>query len=358
MRSTQHQKNSYDLSIYRLSASKPTARVFTMLAGIFNLLLLIPDMIHVSGSAAFTILAMRVLFSASCLILFFRMKKYRSFKALHVTVTIMEYAAAVIFLVVFRLYNEPDFMIQLLGAMLLILVVFLVPNRTSAMLAVSALCAVGYLAVSYHPFALSNMAQYSIAAIYMAAEIALGAVFAAMSLMSQRNAYAVNTELKKVYATDPLTQVGNRVRLEKESNKWLAYCSQHNLPLSLVLLDVDNMKQINDQHGHLVGDTMICELVQIFCDNLRKNDACIRWGGDEFVLLLPGIGASVARSLTERLRKEIELHQFPDNVHVTCSFGITDTHDGDTLEDMLRHADESLYMAKKQGKNTSCIAGA
>ncbi len=353
---TKQPKSTYDLSIYRLSASKPTVRVFTMIADIFNLLLLIPDSIHVKGGSLAIVCAMRVLFSVICTWLFFRMRKFRSFKTLYTVVTIMELFAAIIFIAVFCLYPKPDFMIQLLGIMLLILMIFLTPNRLSCIITVSILSAALYLAVAFKPVALINSAQYIIAAIYLAAEIALGIVFAGMSLISQRNAYAVNTELKKVYATDPLTQVGNRVRLEKESNKWFVYCGQHNLPLSLVLLDIDNMKLINDQYGHLTGDAMICELVQILCDNLRKNDTCIRWGGDEFVLLLPCIGSGVAKSLIERLRKEIGQHEFPADIHVTCSFGITDTRDCSTLEDLLRQADEALYTAKKQGKNTACGA--
>jgi|AGTN01.2.fsa_nt_gi diguanylate cyclase (GGDEF) domain len=349
-------KNPYDSSVYRLSASKPAVRAFTIIAGALNLLLLIPDTIHLRGGAVIAVCALRLLYSSVCAVLFFRVRKFRSFKALFAAVTAMELFAAIVFLLVFGLYSDPDFMIQQLGIMLIILVIFMVPNRLSCTLSASILSAAGYLAVTYSPFADTNTAEYITSAIYLAAEIALGAVFAVTSLKSQQQAYAINTELQKVYATDPLTQVGNRVRLEKESKKWFTYCSRHNLPLSLVLFDIDNMKKINDQHGHLTGDAMICELVQIICGNLRKNDVCIRWGGDEFVLLLPGISAGTATRLIERLRKEIELHQFPAQADVTCSFGITDTRQGATLEDMLHIADQSLYQAKKQGKNTSCNA--
>jgi diguanylate cyclase (GGDEF)-like protein len=148
------------------------------------------------------------------------------------------------------------------------------------------------------------------------------------------------------------------VRLEKEATKWLSFCSRHNLPLSLVIIDIDNMKHINDQHGHLTGDATICELVQIICGDLRKNDSCIRWGGDEFVLLLPGTTAANAHYLVERIRGEVEGHTFPAGSRITCSFGISDLACGDTLEKLLASADELLYQAKKHGKNAACAVGA
>jgi diguanylate cyclase (GGDEF)-like protein len=347
------QVNSYDFSNYRLSASEPGIRVFIVIAGILNLLMLIPDIINLQGAPLTAVCTLRLLYSAICVVFLLSVGKFRSFKALSAAVAAAELLAVVVFLVVFRLYSVPDFMIQLLGIMLIILLVFMVPNRLSHALTVSVLAAAGFLAVSFGIFGGSDTAQYIASAIYLAAEIAVGTAFTLISLNYQRREYAANTELQKLYATDPLTQVGNRVRLEKEATKWLSFCSRHNLPLSLVIIDIDNMKHINDQHGHLTGDATICELVQIICGDLRKNDTCIRWGGDEFVLLLPGTTAANAHYLVERIRGEVEGHTFTAGSRITCSFGISDLACGDTLEKLLASADELLYQAKKQGKNAA-----
>ena len=347
-------ENAYDFSNYRLSTAQPGVRVFIVIAGVFNLLLLIPDIINLQGTALIAVWVLRLLYFAVCIAFFFSIGKFRSFKALSLAVTTAELLATAVFLVVFSLYDTPDFMIQLLGIMLLILLVFMVPNRFSYALIVSLLTAIGFLVIAFGRLGWTNPAQYIAAAIYMAAETAFGSVFALIFLNYQRREYQTNTELQKIYATDPLTQVGNRVRLEKEADKWLGFCHRHNLPLSLVIIDIDNMKQINDEHGHLTGDATICELVQTLCSNLRKNDVCIRWGGDEFVLLLPGTHASDARYLVDRIRSEVDGHTFPAESHITCSFGIADLSSGDTLEALLAGADELLYQAKKQGKNAAC----
>jgi len=347
--------DSYDLSNYRLSASQPGIRAFIVIVGIFNLLLLIPDIINLHDTALIAVCILRLLYTLICTAFFFSIRKFHSFKALSVAVTAAELLAVAVFLAVFSLYSVPDFMIQLLGIMLVILLIFMVPNRFVYALSASLLAAAGFLFIAYKIFGWSDTAQHIASAIYMGAEIAFGSAFALIFLNYQRREYATNTELQKIYATDPLTQVGNRVRLEKEADKWLSFCSRHNLPLSLVIIDIDNMKHINDQHGHLAGDAAICELVQTICGSLRRNDVCIRWGGDEFVLLLPGTTASDAQHLVERIRGEIDGHIFPAESHITCSFGIADLACGDTLGALLASADQLLYQAKRQGKNASCI---
>lgn len=350
-------ETSYDFSAYRLSASQQAVRVFALIIGIFNLALLIPDLYHVEAGRVVLLCAFRLLFSAACLLMFLFMRKFRTFKMLSYAIIAIELFAVGVFLAVFSLYSQPDFLIQLLGAMVIILVILMVPNRLACALIVALLSAAGFLAISYDPFALANPPQYVAAIVYMLVEIALGFTFALIFLIYQRREYAARTELQKLYATDPLTQVGNRVRLEKEAEKWFAFCSRHGLPLSLVLVDIDNMKQVNDQHGHLAGDATIRELVQTICGHLRKNDVCVRWGGDEFVLLLPGTDPSDAGRLIERIRSEVESHTFSPQSRITCSFGIAGKHQAKTLDELLNLADLSMYQAKKQGKNAACGAG-
>jgi diguanylate cyclase (GGDEF)-like protein len=346
----------YDLSNYRLSASLPAVRAFVVIIGIFNLALLIPDMINLKGSALALDFAMRLLFTAVCAVLYYRLRRFRTFKALAAAITAAELLAVAVFLAVFSLYDSPDFMIQLLGIMLIIFVVFMVPNRIFLALIVSVLAAAGFLVVAYGAFTATDSVRYFASAVYIAIEIMFGAVFMLIFLNYQRREYTANKELQKLYATDPLTQVGNRVRLEKEAYKWLAFCSRHSLPLSLVIIDVDDMKRVNDLHGHLMGDATICELVHTVCGHLRRNDVCVRWGGDEFVLLLPGTGTADALYLIERIRCEVEAHAFPAETRITCSFGVADTRRSVTLEELLECADQSLYQAKKQGKNAACSA--
>ena len=114
-------EHTYDFSNYRLSVSQPGVRVFIVIAGVFNLLLLIPDIINLQGAAQTAVWVLRLSYFAVCAAFFFSIGKFRTFKALSLAVSATELLAAVVFLVVFSLYSTPNFMIQLLDIMLIIL---------------------------------------------------------------------------------------------------------------------------------------------------------------------------------------------------------------------------------------------
>ena len=189
----------------------------------------------------------------------------------------------------------------------------------------------------------------------MAAAITLCAVFAYYFHRYQYGEYVAKSELQNIYSTDRLTKVGNRIKLEEEADRWMEFCSRHNLELSLVLIDIDNLKQINDEYGHLIGDHVLFDTAQVMCAQLRKNDVCARWGGDEFVLLLPYTGVEKARALSERIRKTVSEHLFRTHIKITCSFGIAGIKKGCSLEQLIEQADHTMYLAKKEGKNSVMI---
>jgi len=122
-------------------------------------------------------------------------------------------------------------------------------------------------------------------------------------------------------------------------------------PLSLVIFDIDHFKSINDTYGHLVGDSVLQELARIIRDNIRSSEYFVRWGGEEFVLLLPGTSWQNAAMVAEKLRRHVEAHTFEKVGDVTCSFGVTSLHENDTIQSFLERADEALYDAKKGGRN-------
>ncbi|MGI5849879.1 MAG: GGDEF domain-containing protein [Christensenellales bacterium] len=242
-------------------------------------------------------------------------------------------------------------MIQTLGVFIIIIVVFLIPNLWSNMIMVAVIITAGFFLSAYFNIENLNQTQMIAGIVYLLIEIVLCAIFAFYFNRYQRGEYSTKTELQRIYATDPLTQVGNRIRLEDEAEKWLEFCSRHHLPLSLVLVDVDNMKQINDQYGHLAGDVILYEMAQIMYTQLRKNDVCARWGGDEFILLLPYTNLDEAKSLTERIREAISKYKFNINIDTTCSFGIVSMKEGLNLGQLIKQADALMYMAKKSGKD-------
>jgi diguanylate cyclase len=127
----------------------------------------------------------------------------------------------------------------------------------------------------------------------------------------------------------------------------------------MVLLDVDNFKQLNDHYGHLTGDQVLKHLVDTISANLRPNDIVARLGGEEFVLLLPATAAEAAAQLTERLQRQLTRAYFmadQDRLVITFSAGVTVWKLGEDEVDTIERADQAMYRAKLAGKNRVHIA--
>ncbi len=122
-------------------------------------------------------------------------------------------------------------------------------------------------------------------------------------------------------------------------------------PLSMILFDIDFFKKINDTYGHLTGDVILKELAQTVKGNLREAEYFVRWGGEEFIVLLPGTSIQGAKMVAEKLRRTIEHTPFEKVGKVTCSFGVTALKIDDTIKSFLSRADEALYEAKEAGRN-------
>ena len=280
-------------------------------------------------------------------LLFAFIKKIQPFRKLALIITIYELVAVFTFFHIFSMYQYPDFMIQLLGLFVIIIAVYLIPNLWGNMLAISIAIAAGFLLCTYFTLEIGSI-HFIAAVVYISIEITLCAIWAFHFNSYKKREFIARTELQEVYSTDPLTQIGNRVRLEDEAGKWIERCVRHGLNLSLVLTDVDNLKHINDEHGHLAGDVILCEIAQIMRSQLRKNDVCVRWGGDEFVLLLPKTNMEEAEKLVKRIKRAIQEYKFNIGTKVTCSFGIADLNKGGSLEQLIKQADDSMYNEKNK----------
>ncbi|MCE1250275.1 MAG: GGDEF domain-containing protein [Comamonadaceae bacterium] len=173
-------------------------------------------------------------------------------------------------------------------------------------------------------------------------------------LMSKERADARNHQL--AYA-DELTGLHNRRAMGRYLVQQMAQARRARQPLSLMLLDIDHFKRVNDTHGHLTGDQVLTHVAQLLQASLRTQDVAGRWGGEEFVLLLPNTAAAGALVLAERLRSTIALTPFlaPGQapLPVTVSIGLHTLQDGldESAADLLDAADQALYDAKDKGRN-------
>jgi diguanylate cyclase (GGDEF)-like protein len=153
---------------------------------------------------------------------------------------------------------------------------------------------------------------------------------------------------------DSLTNIYNRNRLKELFIQQIVRSNSLKESFCMVMIDIDHFKRVNDTYGHLVGDNVLITLTKIVNSNIRQSDIFARWGGEEFVLILPNVTVDIAKKIINNLRIKIENHYFEDVEKITCSFGITSYEDGDTIESMLKRADEALYIAKDSGRNRVC----
>ena len=163
-------------------------------------------------------------------------------------------------------------------------------------------------------------------------------------------------DLREQATLDFLTRLWNRSSILNELGRELARAEREHRPLGVVIVDLDHFKNINDTFGHLAGDAVLREAARRMQNSIRQYDSIGRYGGEEFLILLPGCGATDAFSQADRLRKvlgQTDMSMSDGSLRITASFGVTAATPGDncTPEALIRTADEALYVAKKSGRN-------
>ncbi len=166
-------------------------------------------------------------------------------------------------------------------------------------------------------------------------------------------------ELLELQATtDPLTGVANRRQLDNELQRFVAHARRHGQPLSVVLVDLDRFKKINDTLGHDVGDRVLRATVNRMSAVVREGEVLGRWGGEEFLVLAPQTSHAAARALAERCRRAIAASAHEEGeVAVTASFGVATLEPGGDARTLMRRADLALYAAKTEGRDRVVSAG-
>ncbi len=172
---------------------------------------------------------------------------------------------------------------------------------------------------------------------------------------TQKQLAARNRELATLYEIDALTQLFNRRKIDLILQAAIIESANSSEPLTLILLDIDHFKQINDEYGHQNGDRIIRGVADQLRLTARGNDNIGRWGGEEYLVVSPDTDREAAQILSERLRKRIESCNFELKDPVTCSFGVTVHRKGETAAALLKRADEALHRAKETGRNRVCL---
>jgi diguanylate cyclase (GGDEF)-like protein len=170
-----------------------------------------------------------------------------------------------------------------------------------------------------------------------------------------------NARLRRLSITDPLTEAYNREFLQQRLPLAVEHADRRGEPLAVAMIDIDHFKDVNDQHGHAVGDRVLAEVAQRLRAAIRSGDLLVRYGGEEFLVLLPGSDAAKAAEIAERMRLKMDSDPIATDgarIDVRISVGVAELRRGsDTGEQLVRRADTALYAAKGRGRNRVEVAG-
>ncbi|TFH43162.1 MAG: sensor domain-containing diguanylate cyclase [Chrysiogenales bacterium] len=157
-------------------------------------------------------------------------------------------------------------------------------------------------------------------------------------------------ELRKLAVTDPLTGAFNRRHFMEELLREMGRSNRYAFPFSLIMLDIDHFKAVNDRFGHEMGDRVLEGLVELIRKRLRVSDILARWGGEEFLIMLVNTTLRQAVQLTEALLEGLRTRPFPDVGLLTASFGVTQYRDDESVDALLNRVDDLMYQAKRKGR--------
>ncbi|MCP3653865.1 sensor domain-containing diguanylate cyclase [Herbaspirillum sp.] len=174
--------------------------------------------------------------------------------------------------------------------------------------------------------------------------------------LAEQRIERLNEKLSLLAVTDKLTGLANRMKLDDALESEITRAHRYRKKLSLVLLDVDHFKEVNDKFGHSAGDAVLVRIAEILRANVRATDVVGRWGGEEFLLILPECDVVAASRMAEKLRLIVERHSFVFVGKRTCSFGVATYQSGQDCTALLCLADSALYRAKNSGRNRVEIA--
>ncbi len=181
--------------------------------------------------------------------------------------------------------------------------------------------------------------------------LAGGLVIALIGAFWMRKLSRLNRELARLSVTDRLTGIYNRMKLDEALAAEIQRCRRYDQALAIVLLDIDHFKRINDTYGHQAGDRALIDIARLLSEGSRETDVVGRWGGEEFMIVLPHTDLAGAGRLAEKMRTTIAAHEFSGIGQQTASFGVAAYRIDDQPNDLVARADAALYEAKHAGRN-------
>ena len=342
-----------DFQTYILQESINHSRRYVLAFGIVFLLFILPDYFFVKNMDKLpAILLIRVLFLS--ISIYYNLRVTHVKNSLYSFSTVYELVSIVVFWAVFSLYTQPNITIHHQILIIFILAIFFtIPNSFLNKLTLTFLLTFGffYIAAKRGVFLLSSCG-WDICSLTIIILIFCSLIVKNINKL-QRIQFIDTQALERLSSTDALTGALNRRKYDQDLKKEIARALRYRLPLSGIMLDLDNFKEINDEYGHLAGDRILVQLSSHIRTLIRENDQIYRWGGEEFIIILPNTRMKAAEQLANRIRSFLQKVDFSPVSQVTCSFGVASWNEHETEDSFTKQLDQLLYQAKKKGKD--CI---
>jgi diguanylate cyclase (GGDEF)-like protein len=342
-----------DFQTYILQESINHSRRYVLAFGIVFLLFILPDYFFVKNMDKLpAILLIRVLFLS--ISIYYNLRVTHVKNSLYSFSTVYELVSIIVFWAVFSLYTHPDITIHHQVLIIFILAIFFtIPNSFLNKLVLTFLLTSGffYIAAKRGAFLLSSCG-WDICSLTIIILIFCSLIVKNINKL-QRIQFIDTQALERLSSTDALTGALNRRKYDQDLEKEITRAQRYQLPLSGIMLDLDNFKRINDEYGHLAGDKILVRLCSYIRTLIRKIDQIYRWGGEEFIIILPNTRLKAAEQLANRIQNFLQKADFSPASEVACSFGVTSWNEYELADSFTNRLDQLLYQAKRKGKG--CI---
>ncbi len=292
------------------------------------------------------VLYIRALFFVMVLWLYRRIDTLTDYDTLVAWLTRYKVLVSAAFLLICIVYESPNLIIQSFGAFTLVLAFYLVPNRWLNQMAVSLTLISVFMITAIERMTYITPSELAAVGLYLTLTVAINSISSHQIHHHRRLQFINGRKLARMSMTDELTRLYNRKKFNEEIKFWVNRATRENIPLSLILLDIDYLKAVNDSMGHLAGDAVLRQVGTVARRTIRKDDILARWGGDEFAVLLPYTRRHEALRMAKRLRQAVR-DEWEEPMHaVTCSTGVASLRKEDTVDRFLHRADKCMYAEK------------
>lgn len=334
-----------------INRSKNYLQKIALIVGILFFLFSVYDF---SANSQFLVLAIiflcRLIFLVLSLLFYYK-PDYFLKSSPFLKITIYEFIPVILFFIIILKYENPHFLLQAFGLNVIILAIFfLVPNLLHYRVFLSSFALIDFLVIALSRAQPPILETISVV-VYLSLSIFISSISSYSAGKYMRLDYVHKQFFKDLSMKDTLTDTYNRLKFNESLRREIELARRYGNTFSLIMFDIDHFKQFNDQNGHIFGDKVLIEITNRVKGTVREVDLFARWGGEEFVILLPQTDCEEASALAERLRQLIYLESLKKEISITCSFGVTSSCSEDDEGSIMERVDKALYRAKECGRN-------